>query len=240
MDYSYDYGMNFSEAQLMEFLDEFGPMIIGAVAVVVLIALIWAAVVYVLTAMGFYTVAKRRGIQNPWLAWIPVADAWILGCISDQYQYVVKGKVKNKRKILLGLAITSFCVSFIMNLVSNLMMAGGSEEMITASVAVSSLTSLITAGIGITNMVFQYMALYDFYSSASPENNVLFLVLGIIFGFLQPFFIFFNRKKDNGMPPRKPEPQTYAQPEPYAPPQPVTEMPPAAPETDPWDRPDGE
>ena len=61
--------------------------------------------VYVLTALAVYTVAKRRGLSNPWLAWIPVADSWLLGSISDQYRYVVKGENRSKRKILLTLRI---------------------------------------------------------------------------------------------------------------------------------------
>ena len=46
---------------------------------------------YVLTALALYTIAKRRGLNHPWLAWIPVASAWILGSLSDQYRYVVRG-----------------------------------------------------------------------------------------------------------------------------------------------------
>lgn len=60
---------------------------------------------YVLTALALYTIAKRRGIKHPWLAWIPVADMWLLGCISDQYHYVVKGQVNNRRKTMLTLNI---------------------------------------------------------------------------------------------------------------------------------------
>lgn len=60
---------------------------------------------YVLTALALYTIAKRRGIKRPWLAWIPVADMWLLGCISDQYRYVTKGQVTNRRKTLLTLNI---------------------------------------------------------------------------------------------------------------------------------------
>ena len=56
---------------------------------------------YVLTALALYTIARRRGLKNPWLAWIPVADCWLLGSLSDQYRYVVKGEHKSKRKILL-------------------------------------------------------------------------------------------------------------------------------------------
>ena len=46
---------------------------------------------YVLSALGLYTIAKRRGLNHPWLAWIPVASAWIVGSLSDQYRYVVNG-----------------------------------------------------------------------------------------------------------------------------------------------------
>lgn len=56
--------------------------------------------IYVLTALGLQTIAKRRGINNPWLAWIPIADMWVLGCISDQYRHIVKNQTKTKRKLL--------------------------------------------------------------------------------------------------------------------------------------------
>ena len=32
---------------------------------------------------------------------------------------------------------------------------------------------------------------------------MLFLVLSILFGVTEPFFLFFSRNKDDGMPPRK-------------------------------------
>ena len=62
---------------------------------------------YVLTALALYTLAQRRGLNRPWLAWIPVVNCWILGSLSDQYRYVVKGEIKSKRKVLLVLRIIS-------------------------------------------------------------------------------------------------------------------------------------
>ena len=53
---------------------------------------------YILTALAIYRISCRRGLNNPWLAWIPVVNCWILGSISDQYRYVAKGETKNKRK----------------------------------------------------------------------------------------------------------------------------------------------
>ena len=60
----------------------------------------------------------------------------------------------------------------------------------------------------IAQMVLHYMAMYDLYSSCSPQNNVLFLVLSILLSVTEPFFIFFNRNRENGMPPRRPDPQS--------------------------------
>ena len=43
-------------------------------------------VFFVLGAWGLYTLAKRRGIQKAWLAWIPIADLYVLGSISNQFR----------------------------------------------------------------------------------------------------------------------------------------------------------
>ena len=60
---------------------------------------------YVLYSLGLFTMAKRRGIRCYGLAWVPVANLWILGSISDQYKYVTAGKNQKRRGILLALSI---------------------------------------------------------------------------------------------------------------------------------------
>ena len=59
------------------------------------------------------------------------------------------------------------------------------------------------AGVAIAAAVIRFVALYDVYRSLDPNNAVLFLVLSIFFGVTEPFFLFFNRDKDAGMPPRR-------------------------------------
>ena len=56
---------------------------------------------YVLKGLGLYSIADRRGIERPWLAWVPGLNLYLLGCISDQDQAMVRGKNKNKRTALL-------------------------------------------------------------------------------------------------------------------------------------------
>ena len=66
---------------------------------------------------------------------------------------------------------------------------------------------LPVVGLSIAAAVIRYMAMYDIYTSMDPSNSILFLVLSIIFHVTEPFFLFFNRNKDCGMPPRREEPR---------------------------------
>lgn len=175
---------------------------------------------YVMTALALYTIAKRRGLHKPWLAWIPVADKWLLGSISDQYRYVTLGQNKSKRKWLLGLEIASasllviilgVCVSAVVQAV-----LGAASFYDEDALLRSALGSLIAAGalliplaaVGIAATVIRYMALYDVYKSLDPANCVMYLVLSILIPVTQPFFLLCNRNKDLGMPPRRPEAPT--------------------------------
>ena len=185
---------------------------------------------YVMSSLSLYTIAKRRGIKNPWLAWIPVGNIWIMGCISDQYQYVAKGLVKNKRKLLMGLCIAVFAVMLILIVILGVMMVQAfamsdvSEEAVVATM-LGSLMSMIVIyvilfGVAIAMSVVEYMAIYDLFASCDPDNKVIYLLLSIFVGFAYPILLFICRNKDLGMPPRKQEQPVYI-------PQPVAD-PPAA------------
>ena len=170
---------------------------------------------YILTALAIYTISRRRGLSKPWLAWIPVINCWLLGSLSDQYRYVVKGENKSKRKWLLILrilkAVLVFAISaFVISMVGSVVKAsyyGGYLEGDFLDMLAPVLTmlgfALPYAGITIAFCVVRYIALYDVYRSLDPDNAVLYLVLSILFSPTEPFFLFFNREKDLGMPPRK-------------------------------------
>lgn len=185
-----------------------------------LIMMGFAVAVYVLQALSIYTIAKRRGIQKPALAWVPVANVWTLGCISDQYRYVVKGQVKNKRKWMLGLSIAMWAVYVVFFVAFGaLMFAIIDDTHATEAFGVLGFlgmgaTFVALMGICIALTVLQYMALYDLYRSCDPNNAVLYLVLGIFVSICQIVFLFLCRKKDLGMPPRRPQPTepVYTQP----------------------------
>ena len=173
--------------------------------------------VYVFTALSLYTIAKRREISKPWMAWIPVVNCWILGSISDQYRYVAKGETRNKRKTLLILNIINcvLAIAFVVglfvmmfNVVENIVMYNMMDEeemLIQIMKSLGGMMGMILPlfGISIAYAIISYMALYDVYASCDPNNKVLYLVLGIFFGIAQAICLFICRNKDGGMPPRK-------------------------------------
>ncbi len=165
---------------------------------------------YVLHALGMYTIAKRRGIHNPWLAWVPIGNLWILGSISDQYQYVAQGKVRSRRKLLLGLMIALAALMLVLFVVTIYLAVqaafGGAEASVVVAAMIALFFGLIMMVVAILMTVFEYICLYNLFASCDPDNKVTYLLLSIFISVTMPFLVFVCRKKDLGMPPRKPDP----------------------------------
>ena len=179
----------------------------GILLIVWFLAMGFSLVMYVLNAVGLYRVAKRRGIHHAWLAWVPIGSNWLLGSISDHYQYVAKQKVTSKRKILLILNLCLIgCLFVLAGGVIAIVLSAGSN--MNASVVLGVVLLLIAylgmMGLAIAITVFCYIAYYDLFRSCKPGNAVLFLVLSILFNVTLAFFVFFSSKSDEGMPERRP------------------------------------
>lgn len=146
---------------------------------------------YVLTGMSLYSIGKRRGIEQPWRAWVPVMNLWLIGCISDQYQAIVRGKQKYKRLVLLGLILGILLMFSLMVL---------TEPETTGNMTVFLLLFVPLWCAMAALIVITFMALYDLYVSCDPKHAVLYLILSIVFHVTQPVFLFLCRKKDLGFP----------------------------------------
>lgn len=208
------YSMDPEVAEVMEVFLGF----LSIFAVVMVITLVFSIVCYVLRSSGMYTIAKRRGINHPWMAWVPVVDYYLTGCIADQYRYVAKGENKSRRKALLVLSIifwvvyiafmvlySSFWVQLVRETINGFSNSAYMVDFFGTLLGVGGL-SVVMSGLSIALLIVRYVAMYDVYNSLDPHNSVMFLVLSIIFPVTEPFFIFCNRKKDLGMPPKKETP----------------------------------
>ena len=205
----YEYGFEYAFPEGME-----GAAVGAAGVVTGILLIVWflamgfSLVMYVLNAVGLYRIAKRRGIHHAWLAWVPIGCNWLLGSISDHYQYVAKQKVTSKRKVLLILSLILVACLFVL--------AGGVVALVLATEGMAGDAAMVLAvalmliaylgmlGLAIAITVFCYIAYYDLFRSCKPGNAVLFLVLSIIFNVTLAFFVFACSKSDEGMPERRP------------------------------------
>ena len=171
---------------------------------------------YVLLALGLFTIAKRRKLQNAWMAWVPVLNLWLLGCISDQYCYVTCGQERNRRTLLLVFGIAESVLKVVL-LVAMLMGLGNLLQEIRSfgdlllrgswKLLEYAGWGLLISSFGAVAAMFKCFALYDLYSSSLPKRKTLFTVLSVL-GFVTgadlvpALLVFLCRNKEEGMPPR--------------------------------------
>lgn len=186
----------------------------GAMSVVNFFGIGLGIVMYILQSLGLYTIACRRQLKNPWLAWLPIGNMWILGSLSDQYQRATTGRIRNRRKILVGLHIAIVVLTVVLlfaclgTIIGGIISMGGMRAMSQAQVWEMVATPLLTSVgiflllwvVAMIGVVIQYIALYDLYRSCDPKNGVLYLVLSLFFSNLLAVFVFLCREKDEGMP----------------------------------------
>ena len=115
MNYSYHYSMDAQENLISLIVYIVCSLLLGGGT---------GIVTYIFRSLGVYTLSKRRGLKRPWMAWVPVADSYLMGTVSDQYQYVVKGRNTSRRKWLVALRVAVLALSIVVA-VNLLAMAAG-------------------------------------------------------------------------------------------------------------------
>ena len=193
--------------------------VVGAVLVVVLA---FTLGLFLLKGYSFYTLARYRGIRSSWLSWIPVGQDWIRGSLSDQYKYLTAGRNQSRRYYLTMLSAASLALKVAATVVVirsfAMAMAGfgyanfghhphNSEAALIQMLLTMGGLGLVTTCALIAHTVLHHMCMYDVYRSCEPKNAMAMMLLGLFFGALEPFFLFYVRKKDGGMPPRKDAPR---------------------------------
>ena len=201
-------------------MEEFAQIMIFYAVYMLVFSLI-SLVMYVLQSLGMYPIAKRRGINNPWLAWIPLGSMWILGSIADDYQLKANNAIKSRRKTLLILPIVLLVLVFVMyaplvGMMVESVIDGNAPDMedLVGSLAATGLIALVVMVITIVLTVFQYICMYELFASCDPSNKTVYLVLSIVVSGVAPILMFICRNKDDGLyPAPKPAPYGYIPPQ---------------------------
>lgn len=132
-----------------------------------IVFIILCLICYILGALGLMKIGQSAGVENAWLAWIPIANMYVLGKIIKNLS-IGNYSISNPEVILPAGAVASCILSFI---------------------------PVIGWLISIAYTVIALFALYKLYKMYNEKNAVLFLVLSIIIPFLTAFFIFSFRDK---------------------------------------------
>ena len=166
----------------------------------------FAVVAYILTGKSLSAIARRRGIEKPWMAWVPVGCDWLLGCISDQYRYVTYGEETNRRKKLLWFNIALLIIVAVMLTISTLIMimgiTGASDDAILAVAMMIFIPYIAIFPLAVLYNINYYKSFYDLFRSCDPDKSLVYLLVSIFASFPLPFFLYSCRNKDLGMPPR--------------------------------------
>ena len=177
-------------------------MITSILVTVLAVVGILSIVMYIFSSLGFYTLAKRRGMRAAGLGWIPIGGTqWILGSLSDQYASLTGAKLRCSRHILLWgeLVLTAAAIPLLVFAIQLLTATLAGQDVTMQLMQLNGVQTLLNLA-SIALSVMFYIALYKVYKSCDPKHAVLFLVLSIIFNVTMPFFVFACRNKDLGMP----------------------------------------
>lgn len=185
-------------------------LFVSFITLLLLSPYIYGLFLHIMGALGLYRIAKRRGIHAPWLAWCPVGQDWLLGCISDQYLCVTQEKYRYWRIVLLLFSFLHWIFLFlsavftwalpleIMNLVYNDFLRTFLHTPFVAKY-LSTMTTCMVAAL----LFFRLFPLYRLYQSAIPRYRIPLLILNIAVPFSPALTVFAVRDCDMGMPPRR-------------------------------------
>lgn len=149
---------------------------LGVLTVSALIGIIVAVVIYILIGVGLSTMAKNKGLNNPWLAWIPIGNMYLLGeLINDKISF--GGFIIPKAKIILPVLWGLYIII----------------GFITTRVASFLYIALL---LFIVFYILHLGAIYRLYKLYRPGSAVMYLVLSIIFGIALPICIYIIRNDE--------------------------------------------
>jgi len=141
---------------------------LGIAAGVIFIILVIGLIFYILKSIGLFGMAKKVGIQNAWLAWIPVGDQYITGKLVGKIN-LFNNEINNLEIILPIVNIITFALA-----------------------RKSFLGGLITTAFAVLNFV----VLYYLYKKYKGDKAVGMLILSIIIPVMAPIFLFTLRNAE--------------------------------------------
>ena len=133
------------------------------------IVILYGLIAYIVGALALKRMADKLNVENSWLAFIPIANAYLLGKVAGDRLDLFGYKIENLAIILLGGSAISFVISGI---------------------------PVIGFLFGIAFAVVAFATLYKVYMMFVPNSAMLYLILSIVLAFIAPFLMYAASTKD--------------------------------------------
>ena len=131
-----------------EYTNFLGPIAIFLIVLLVLISI----VMYIFGALGLMALAKKNKLDNPWLAFIPVGNSYLLGKLGFEVYSSKEEKNPTLTWILFGASLASCIGIFLENIASTV------------------------------TIVFMVLAYNRIYKNIVPQSATKYTILSFFFG----------------------------------------------------------
>ncbi len=151
-----------------------GTFAVFIFTLVAVFLVLWLAY-FLLTAFSLYHIAQRRGIEHPYLAWIPFAQTYLYAEIIGTNLKVGTKTIPQFPWIYVGINYGSFIIRQVLRVIP----------------VIGFLLRLL---MGPAIYAINVYVLYRFYKSFATGNEVVFTILSAIVPVAIPFIFLYLRK----------------------------------------------
>ena len=213
----YPYGVRGLESE-----ETFVIAIIGVVILVCILLIAVGFIQYIMQAIALNEIGKKRGVNNPWLAWIPVVGfaVWVLGSIVDSYE-AEKGVKRKWRVVLVTTAIAMvslMIIGYIMYIAGIVIMVAMSEYYYEASAAIPMalcvlglIVLLVAYAASIAYAASMCICIFKLFESTVPEKALKYLLFSILVPLAYPICLLKCRNKGYSVPEQVQQTPAYEQ-----------------------------
>ena len=184
------------------------------------LVMVYAAYAYVFVSLGGQRMARKVGMSNPWMFWIPCANVYALGNLADTQATLCEGKNTTYRKKMLTWTIVVACIAIVWAVAFSVYMVvaaangmldvngdlvtldGFDPDALIGPALFLLLTSLAFLVLYIVYLVIYYKALYRIYKLYAPDGAAGLVVLSIFVSVAIPAVFLSLSKREPVLPPR--------------------------------------
>lgn len=179
---------------------------VGLVFTLILIYLLLFGVLiatYILQSLSLHTLARRRGIASPWLAWLPYGNYWIIGSIARDYDKQNKIQRRwDKTLLTLSIVFTAsyfiFYLAFIIGVIVatlNIDTTVMLEETYVTLIIAFLLAMIPIIIVATALQIITYICFFKIFESTVPEKALKYFLISLLVPLAQPICLFLCRNR---------------------------------------------